>query len=114
MTEALQIMDDCNYERLSVRRERALKKDIYKFIHKYKSILEWVIEHVKAGSRTDWYERELEYIDDDLLYNFIRTLVSLQFKFKAFRKIIFTFKSFASVEVTSLSEVNIETNLLIS
>lgn len=93
MTEALQIMDDCNYERLSDKRERALKKDIYKFIKKYKSILEWVIAHVKSGSRTDWYNQELEYIHYGSLYNFIRTLVSLKFKFKTFRKIIFTFKS---------------------
>jgi len=93
MTEALQIMDDCNYERLSDKRERALKKDIYKFIKKYKSILEWVIAHVKSGSRTDWYNQELEYINYGSLYNFIRTLVSLKFKFKTFRKIIFTFKS---------------------
>ena len=93
MTEALQIMDDCNYTRLSDKRERTLKKDIHKFMNKYKSILEWVIGHVKSGSRTDWYEQELEYINYGSLYNFIRTLVSFKFKFKTFRKIIFTFKS---------------------
>ena len=93
MTEALQIMDDCNYERLSDKKERALKKDISKFINKYKSILEWVIGHVKSGSRTDWYEQELEYIKYGSLYHFIRKLVSFKFKLKTFRKIMFTFKS---------------------
>jgi len=93
MTEALGIMDDCNYERLSDRRERSLKKDINKFINKYKSILEWVIEHTKQGVRTDWYMDELYMINDGRFYHFIRKLVSLKFKLKTFRKIMFTFKS---------------------
>jgi hypothetical protein len=96
MTEALQMMDDCNYERLSDKRERALRKDIYKFMSKYKNILEWVIEHAKQGLRTDRYTQELKEINTNgggSFYHFIRRLVSLKFKLKTFRKIMFTFKA---------------------
>ena len=91
MTEALQIMGD--YTTFSERKENALKKDIYTFINKYKSIIEWVIEHTKKGLRTDWYIQELRDIDDSSFYKFIRKLVSLKFKLKTFRRIMFTFKS---------------------
>ena len=97
MSEALQIMDDCNYERLSDKIERDLRKDINKFIGKYKKILEWVIERTARGMRKDWYIQELKEINtkdpDDPFYHFIRKLVSLKFKLKTFRRIIFTFKS---------------------
>ena len=83
MAEALQIMN--NYERLSDKRERALKKDIYKFIRKYKNILEWVIKNTKLGLRIDWYEQELEDINADHgtpFYDFIRKLISFKIQIK--------------------------------
>ena len=126
MAEALQIMDDCNYERLSDKRERALRKDIYKFIRKYKKILEWVIEHTKQGFKTDWYIQELREIntdDDGPFYHFIRRLVSLKFKLKTFRKIMFTFKAtnistynqylLTNLKKTPYAFINIEHQLIV-
>ena len=133
MTEVSQIMEDYNYERLSDKKERYLKRDINKFIKKYKSFLQLIIDHTKQGLRTDRYVQELRDINASgegehagkktgPFYHFIRRLVSLKFKLKTLRKIIFTLKAtnistFSTYLLTNLKKrpydfINIEYQLI--
>jgi len=99
MAEALKIIEDCKYETYTFKKERTIKKEISKFISQYERILQWIIEHAKTGMKTSQYRQELEVINscnddgESYFYHFIRKLISLKFKLKTLRRIIFTLKS---------------------